>query len=291
MEDCQTPTLAQVMEFKYEVTPTMVFDPSRLHDGQSLFVNHIQVRCFTPTMKNFQSPGLSPINECTQTLIGGVAIGVAANMECLQKSKPMAAPIKEEYFKAPLSKSKNSHQKQQSQQQQQQKQQQQQQQQNYQEQSQQLKNAYGSHFVGDSPPVFTLNSTTNSDTDLCIDIPSPDSSAILGSVNNNSISDSSTNDSAASLSSSNNVTFTNSTNNNSNVSKNLSDMNLLDRTMNVATLLRSVGLERYTEAFEEQNVSLDQFLNMNAVDFERMGVRAVEHQKILLDLLSELNGS
>ncbi|XP_053953489.1 protein matrimony [Anastrepha ludens] len=289
MEDCQTPTLAQVMEFKYEVTPTMVFDSSRLHDGQSLFVNHIHVRCFTPTMKNFQSPGLSPINECTQTLIGGVAIGVAANMECLQKSKPMAAPIKEEYFKAPLSKSKNSHQKQQSQQQQQQKQQQQQQ--NYQEQSQQLKNAYGSHFVGDSPPVFTLNSTTYSDTDLCIDIPSPDSSAILGSANNNSISDSSTNDSAASLSSSNNVTFTNSTNNNSNVSKNLSDMNLLDRTMNVATLLRSVGLERYTEAFEEQNVNLNQFLNMNAGDFERMGVRAVEHQKILLDLLSELNGS
>lgn len=284
MEDCQTPTLAQVMEFKYELTPTMVFDPSRLHDAQNLIVNRINVRCFTPTMRNFQSPGLSPINECEQTLLGGVAVGVAANMESLQKTRALTAAVKEEYFKVPLNKTKNVQQKQTLAMQQQQ-------------QKQQMPHNFAchTHFVSDSPPVFTLNSTTNSEVDFSIDDnTSPDSSAILGCANNNN----SNNDNiTVSLNSSNNVTFTNSLsnyfNNNkitSNASKNVSNTNLLDRTMNVSTLLRSVGLEQYIDGFEEQNMDLEQFLNLRAEDIPRLGVHIMEHQKILLDLLNELNG-
>ncbi|XP_050335253.1 protein matrimony-like [Bactrocera neohumeralis] len=290
MENCKTPTLAQVMEFKYELTPTMVFDPSRLQDAQNLIVNRINVRCFTPTMKNFQSPGLSPINDCEQTLLGGVAVGVAANLESLQKTRAMTAAVKEEYFKVPLKISKNVQQKQTFAVQQQLQQQQQQMPQKF---------ACHKHFVSDSPPVFTLNSTTNSDTDFSIDNTSPDSSAILGYANNNNNNNNSSNNdsTSVSLNSSNNVTFTNSlsnyynnNNNTSNTSKNVSNSNLLDRTMNVSTLLRSVGLEQYIDGFEEQNMDLEQFLNLRAEDIPRLGIHSMEHQKILLDLLNELNG-
>ncbi|XP_011179364.2 homeobox protein 4 [Zeugodacus cucurbitae] len=287
MEDCQTPTLAQVMEFKYELTPTMVFDPSRLQDAQNLIVNRINVRCFTPTVKNFQSPGLSPINECAQTLLGGVAVGVAANMENRQKSMAMTAAVKDEYFKVPLKKSKNVQQKQTVAVQQQLQQQQQQQQ----------KFTCHTHFVSDSPPVFTLNSTTTSDADFSIDDNSPDSSAILGYANNNNNNSSNDPNNSVSLNSSNNVTFTNSlnnyynnNNNTSNALKNVSNTNLLNHTMNVSTLLRSVGLEQYIDLFEEQNMNLEQFLNIRLEDIQRLGVHILEHQKILIDLLNGLNG-
>ncbi|XP_017481458.1 PREDICTED: nuclear transcription factor Y subunit gamma-like [Rhagoletis zephyria] len=158
------------------------------------------------------------------------------------------------------------------------------------------KNFSSSHFVSDSPPIFTLNSTTISDTDFSTEIASPDSAAILGSYGNNNNSGSNSNNSSSDsdkLNSSNNATFTNNNNNNNgnNASKNLSNTNLLDRTMNVSTLLRSVGLEQYVEAFEEQNLDLEQFLNIRTEDFQRLGVTKAKHQQKLLDLLSELNGA
>ncbi|XP_004522098.1 probable serine/threonine-protein kinase dyrk1 [Ceratitis capitata] len=313
MEECQTPTLAQMMEFKYELTPTMVFDPSRLQDAQNLFVNRMNMRCFTPTMKNFQSPGLSPINEI------GMAVGVPTNMENLQKS--MVAG-REEYFKVPFVKTKNAQQKQ-MQQAQLPSQQQQQQFSQQQQQQQQTLSKFSCHFVSDSPPVFTLNSTTNSDTDFSLDSTSPDSSAILGIVcknnnnnsnnnntdyNNNNGNSDSPNNSLSSKCSRSNATFTNSLNNNSNsnidnnnnnnntinnnsnASRNESNTNLLDRTMNISTLLRSAGLDEYIDVFEEQNMDLEQFLNIRSEDFARMGVCKVEDQKTLADLLCELNG-
>ncbi|XP_036326625.1 protein matrimony-like [Rhagoletis pomonella] len=282
MEDCQTPTLAEVMEFKYEVTPTMVFDSSCLQEAHNLIVNRISVRCFTPTIQNFQSPGLSPITECTQTLVGGVAV------EGTPISMPMMSNANNEIFKAPKN-PKGTHQKSALPLQQQQQQQQQQQ--------PCQKNFSSSHFVSDSPPIFTLNSTTISDTDFSTEIASPDSAAILGSYgnnNNNNNSGSNSNNSSSDsdkLNSSNNATFTNNNNNGTNASKNLSNTNLLDRTMNVSTLLRSVGLEQYVEAFEEQNLDLEQFLNIRTEDFQRLGVTKAKHQQKLLDLLSELNGA
>ncbi|XP_036326642.1 putative uncharacterized protein DDB_G0277255 [Rhagoletis pomonella] len=277
MEDCQTPTLAEVMEFKYEVTPTMVFDSSCLQETHNLIVNRISVRCFTPTIKNFQSPGLSPITEGTQTLVNGVAV------EGIPISMPMMSNANNEIFKASKN-PKGTHQKSALPLQQQQQQQQPCQ-----------KSFSNSHFVSDSPPIFTLNSTTISDTDFSIEIASPDSAAILGSFGNNNNNNNSGSNSNNSSSDSDklNATFTNKNNNNNgiNASKNLSNTNLLDRTMNVSTLLRSVGLEQYVEAFEEQNLDLEQFLKIRTEDFQRLGVTKAKHQKKLLDLLSELNGA
>ncbi|XP_067647137.1 protein matrimony [Eurosta solidaginis] len=273
MEECRTPTLAaQMMEFKYELTPTMVFDASRLQEAQNLIVNRIHVRCFTPTIKNFQSPGLSPINECID--MAGMTVG---NIQNLQKSvAPMQATIQEEPFKAPVGKPKQPKSSVQ----------QQQQQQLFKQSTQQTQQQMfnGKNFVSDSPPIFTLNSTVDSETDFSADITSPDSAAILGNYNTNNNKNNNNNSSDSSNSpdhNNNSEIFTPNNNNNT--------TNFLNRTMNISTLLRSIGLDEYIEPFE-QDLDLEEFLNIRTEDFVRLGVRTVEHQKKLLDLLSKFNG-
>ena len=64
MEDCKTSNLVYPVSFSYSAvnTPNMMKEKMTFQEAKNLMVNKMNVRCYTPTLKDVRSPGLSPIN-------------------------------------------------------------------------------------------------------------------------------------------------------------------------------------------------------------------------------------
>jgi hypothetical protein len=61
--------------------------------------------------------------------------------------------------------------------------------------------------------------------------------------------------------------------------------------MDVGDWLRTLGLERYEEAFRENAVTSDLIPSLTAEDLKDLGITAVGHRRRLLDAASALRGN
>ena len=60
--------------------------------------------------------------------------------------------------------------------------------------------------------------------------------------------------------------------------------------MDVADWLRSLGLERYEQAFRDNEIDGDLLPNLTADDLKHLGVALVGHRRRLLDAIAALRG-
>src|SRR5215475_11063416 len=60
--------------------------------------------------------------------------------------------------------------------------------------------------------------------------------------------------------------------------------------MDITAWLRSLGLERYEQAFRENQISESVLLKLTTEDLKELGVIAVGHRRILLDAIANLRG-
>ena len=58
--------------------------------------------------------------------------------------------------------------------------------------------------------------------------------------------------------------------------------------MNIAAWLRDLGLERYTEAFEANDIDTAALHSLNADDLKELGVTSLGHRKKLLKAIAAL---
>ncbi|CAG9324565.1 unnamed protein product [Blepharisma stoltei] len=66
--------------------------------------------------------------------------------------------------------------------------------------------------------------------------------------------------------------------------------NLESKTLNIGDLLCSIGLERYIKLFEDERISMDEFLTLNERDLENLNLPA-PHRKLILDCISSRDES
>ncbi|XP_037931363.1 protein matrimony [Teleopsis dalmanni] len=67
--------------------------------------------------------------------------------------------------------------------------------------------------------------------------------------------------------------------------------NVLNNTLNVALLLKSVGLEEYSDKFESCGITLEQFLNIQKKELDAIGLNSDEHCNIIMDFLTKLRSN
>ena len=60
--------------------------------------------------------------------------------------------------------------------------------------------------------------------------------------------------------------------------------------MDITAWLRSLGLERYEQAFRENEINESVLLKLTTEDLKELGVTAVGHRRILLDAIANLQG-
>jgi class 3 adenylate cyclase len=58
--------------------------------------------------------------------------------------------------------------------------------------------------------------------------------------------------------------------------------------VDIATWLRELGLERYEQAFRENDIDVDLLSDLTEADLERLGVASLGHRKILLRAIEAL---
>jgi hypothetical protein len=60
--------------------------------------------------------------------------------------------------------------------------------------------------------------------------------------------------------------------------------------MDITAWLRNLGLERYEQAFRDNEINESVLLKLTTEDLKEMGVIAVGHRRILLDAIADLRG-
>src|SRR5215467_12210088 len=60
--------------------------------------------------------------------------------------------------------------------------------------------------------------------------------------------------------------------------------------MDITTWLRDLGLERYEQAFRDNEINESVLLKLTTEDLKELGVTAVGHRRILLDAIANLRG-
>src|ERR1700676_3017899 len=75
------------------------------------------------------------------------------------------------------------------------------------------------------------------------------------------------------------------------VSGNLADLPAGRTVMSVGNWLRTLGLERYEEAFRENSVTADLIPSLTAEDLKDLGITAVGDRRRLLDAAAALRGN
>src|SRR5215469_7036542 len=60
--------------------------------------------------------------------------------------------------------------------------------------------------------------------------------------------------------------------------------------MDITAWLRGLGLERYEQAFRENEINESVLLKLTTEDLKELGVTAVGHRRILLDAIANLRG-
>jgi hypothetical protein len=58
--------------------------------------------------------------------------------------------------------------------------------------------------------------------------------------------------------------------------------------MNVTEWLRSLGLEQYAPAFEDNHVSSELLPSLTADDLKELGIASVSHRRVMLDAIAGL---
>ena len=58
--------------------------------------------------------------------------------------------------------------------------------------------------------------------------------------------------------------------------------------MNIGAWLRDLGLERYEQAFRDNDVDIDLVSDLTEADLEKLGVASLGHRKILLRAMEAL---
>src|SRR5215471_3667694 len=61
--------------------------------------------------------------------------------------------------------------------------------------------------------------------------------------------------------------------------------------MDITAWLRDLGLERYEQAFRDNEINESVLLKLTTEDFKELGVVAVGHRRILLDAIANLRGA
>jgi len=60
--------------------------------------------------------------------------------------------------------------------------------------------------------------------------------------------------------------------------------------MDIGGWLRGLGLERYEQAFRENEIDLRVLRKLTADDLKELGVAAIGHRRLLIDAISALTG-
>src|SRR5215472_2173132 len=60
--------------------------------------------------------------------------------------------------------------------------------------------------------------------------------------------------------------------------------------MDITAWLRTLGLERYEQAFRDNEINESVLLKLTTEDLKELGVIAVGHRRILLDAIANLQG-
>src|SRR6516165_8611800 len=60
--------------------------------------------------------------------------------------------------------------------------------------------------------------------------------------------------------------------------------------MDITAWLRSLGLERYEQAFRDNEINESVLLKLTTEDLKELGVIAVGHRRVLLDAIADLRG-
>ena len=60
--------------------------------------------------------------------------------------------------------------------------------------------------------------------------------------------------------------------------------------MDITAWLRGLGLERYEQAFRDNEINEPVLLKLTTEDLKELGVTAVGHRRILLDAIANLRG-